>query len=307
MAAAPAQSARSSSYAQMPEPEGPSAAAEPADARARPGPAVGRVQRRTLAADPRQVYYLYVPERLEENARILVTVHGISRNAREHAERFAPYARRQGVVLVAPRFGRKRFPRYQCLAPDRGGRRPDAVLEEVVAEVRDLLGLRDSRLYLFGFSGGGQFVQRYVMAHPRRVERAVIGAAGWYTFPDPARRYPYGTRARDGRSPRIDPAYLGVPVSVVVGDRDVKRDAALNRSAAIDRQQGSNRLERGRNWIAAMREAAREAGLGTTYEFRTLAGAGHHFGTAMAKANLGEAVSGFLFGEPGPPGAPRER
>jgi pimeloyl-ACP methyl ester carboxylesterase len=280
----------------MPEPEPPPAAAKPGEA---PPPSTyeaGQVDRMASRADPRLTYYLYVPRHLEKNAPVFVTVHGISRNAKEHAERFAPFAERYGVVLVAPRYGRKRFPHYQCLTPDRRGLRPDAVLDQIVAEVRDMLGLADSRLYLFGFSGGGQFVHRYVMAHPQRVERAVIGAAGWYTFPDPKRPYPRGLRARDEHSPEIDPSYLRVPVEVVVGDEDIERNSALNRSAAVDKQQGRTRLERGRRWIAAMQQAAHAAGFDTPYRFETLPGVRHHFGTAMAKGNMGAAVFDFLFG-----------
>lgn len=260
--------------------------------------APGEVVRRKLRADPRQGYFLYVPRTLDKGAPILVTVHGISRNAREHAERFAPFAERYGVVVVAPRFGRKRFPRYQRLAPDRHGHRPDAVMEDIVAEVRNLLALDDSPLHLFGFSGGGQFVHRYLMTKPGRVERAVVGAAGWYTFPDERKRFPRGLRAaRGGDSPTLDRAFLRVPVAVVVGDSDVERNAALNKSPRIDRQQGATRLERGRNWIDAMQQAARAEGLDTPYRFQALPGIEHHFGRAMSQGRMGEAVFGFLFGE----------
>lgn len=259
--------------------------------------AAGEVVRMQMRSDARQGYYLYVPRNLEKAAPVFVTVHGISRNAKEHAERFAPFAERYGVVVVAPRFGRKRFPRYQCLTADRHGHRPDAVLDDIVAEVRRALGLADSGLYLFGFSGGGQFVHRYLMAKPAKVERAVVGAAGWYTFPDVRKRYPRGTRVREGRSPELDPAYLRVPIAVVVGDGDVERNAALNQSPRIDRQQGATRLERGRNWVMAMRRAARAEGLDTPYRFQALAGVEHNFGSAMSRGRMGEAVFAFLFGE----------
>lgn len=260
--------------------------------------AAGEVVRRKLRSDPRQGYFLYVPRSLEKAAPLLVTVHGISRNAREHAERFAPFAERYGVVVVAPRFGRKRFPHYQCLTPDRHGHRPDAVMDDIVAEVRGMLALDDSPLHLFGFSGGGQFVHRYLMTKPGRVERAVVGAAGWYTFPDERKRFPRGMRAaRDGASPALDRAFLRVPIAVVVGESDVERNAALNKSRRIDRQQGATRLERGRNWIEAMQQAARAEGLDTPYRFQALPGIEHHFGKAMAHGRMGEAVFGFLFGE----------
>ena len=112
--------------------------------------------------------------------------HGsISRNGREHAERFAPHAEREGVILIAPIFDRETLHGYQRLTNKNAtGLRSDLWLDEVVADVRGRLDLQDAILYPFGFSGGRQLVPRYVMGHPSKVERAVIGAAGWYTFPD---------------------------------------------------------------------------------------------------------------------------
>lgn len=262
----------------------------------RPTLEVGKVIRLSLSGQPRQIYYLYVPHRIERSARLFVTVHGISRNAREHAERFAPLAERQGVVIVAPRFSRRRFANYQRLAPDAKGNRPDATLDRTLSEVQELVGLPQSPLYLFGYSGGGQFVHRYAMAHPGRVARAVIGAAGWYTFPDPRARYPRGLRFGPDEVPLFEDAdFLTVPMAVMVGGADVERDPALNRSPRIDRQQGGNRYERGRRWVAAMQEAARNRGQATRYQFQALPGIGHDFTDAMVSGGMGEAVFDYLF------------
>lgn len=277
-----------------------SAALAPAGSQTLPQPALlatGRVLRMRLADGSRQLYYLYLPRRLEPPGRILVSVHGISRNAREHAERFAPLAEQAGVVLVAPRFSRKRYSRYQRLVAGAGGRRSDHLLDAVVAAVRGLVDLPDTPLYLFGYSGGAQFVHRYAMAYPRRVARAVIGAAGWYTFPDARVRYPRGLRC-DPEELRLDcPACLQVPMTVVVGGDDTARDDALNQSRRIDRQQGENRRERGRRWIAAMQEAARVMGLATPYHFEVMADVGHDFTAAMRVGDMGALVFDHLFGD----------
>jgi dienelactone hydrolase len=251
----------------------------------------------TLRDSSKQRYYLYIPQRITQSGRLFVTVHGISRNAREHAERFASLAAQQGVVLVAPRFGRRRFGSYQRLAPDAKGRRPDRLLDAIVAEVRGLLGLPDGKLYLFGFSGGGQFVHRYAMAHPAHVARVVVGAAGWYTFPDPRARYPRGLRLRSAELPQLDDlGFLQVPMAVVVGGDDIERDPALNQAPRIDRQQGMDRCDRGRRWVAAMQQAAQTRGLSTRYRFEVLPGVGHDFTRAMELGGMGQAVFDYLFG-----------
>ena len=260
----------------------------------------GRVLRRTLAGDPGQVYYLYLPTTGDlVNARVLVSVHGISRNAEEHAERFAPLAEREGVIVVAPLFTERRFPGFQRLAAS-GRRRPERVLEAIVAEVGALTGAFTGRLWMFGFSGGGQFVHRYALTAPHRVAAYAAGAAGWYTFPDANVRYPYGLATdapADGKRGRhFDPdAFLQVPASVLVGEWDGERDPSLKTSARLDRQQGHDRIERGRRWVDAMERAARGRGLSTTFRFRLLEGSGHSFTESMCFSGLGEQVFACLF------------
>lgn len=257
----------------------------------------GRVIRMELTQDPSLVYYLYLPRKLQQPARLFVTVHGISRNAREHARRFAPYAEKEGVILIAPSFKRKRFPGYQRLDENDVGLSPASALDQIVEEVRLLTGSPQSKLYLFGFSGGGQFVHRYVMRYPQRVAKAAIGGAGWYTFPDPKARFPMGLRQRaDDDQPAINPEqFLRVPVSVLVGDLDDQRDDALNKSPRIDRQQGNNRLERGQRWIEAMQASARLRGFQTEFRFVPLHGVAHDFTKAMTRGNMGELVFTQLF------------
>ena len=74
---------------------------------------LGQVVQRSLQGDPTQRYFTYVPQKGGQGARLIVSVHGISRNAEENAVGFARRAERYGVVLVAPLFPAERFPDYQ--------------------------------------------------------------------------------------------------------------------------------------------------------------------------------------------------
>jgi len=244
-------------------------------------------------------YYLYLPREIKPPVRILVAVHGISRNAREHAELFSPYAETEGVILLVPRFGRRNFPGYQRLAEGVPGKpRADQALNLMVDDLNGRLGLCETKLYLFGFSGGGQFIHRYTMLHPARVERGVIGAAGWYTFPDPDVKYPRGLRQSSRQALDIAwPDFLRVPMTVIVGEGDIERDDALNQTARIDRQQGENRLQRGRRWVETMRKTAADQGFDTQYDMELLPGTAHDFTQAMTVGRMGELVFEHLFGE----------
>jgi pimeloyl-ACP methyl ester carboxylesterase len=257
----------------------------------------GKLLERRLSADSQQQYYLYIPSRLAPRAPIFVTVHGISRNAFEHATWYAPFAERYGVVLVAPHFPVKEFAGYQRLK-ERGMRASDIALDRIIREVGTSTGADTSKLYLFGYSGGGQFVHRYAMAHPQNVARVSIGAAGWYTFPSADVKYPRGTLVnKKYKGLSFDPAqFLKVPTQVVVGARDRQRDEELNQSQKITLQQGPTRLKRGRAWIDSMHAAADSMGLQTEYAFEVMDKCNHSFRRCMQRGNMGELVFGFLFG-----------
>jgi pimeloyl-ACP methyl ester carboxylesterase len=260
----------------------------------------GQVVQRSLRDDPTQHYFVYVPHKGGQGARLLVSVHGISRNAEETAVGFARRAERYGVVLVAPLFPRDRFPDYQRLGREGRGDRADKVLDGILAEVGRLTGARTDKLYLFGYSGGAQFAHRYTMAYPERVASIVIGAAGWYTFPDQARTYPRGIRAsRALPGLDLDPKkFLKVPACVLVGERDITRDPQLRQNRRLDRQQGSTRVERGERWVDAMGLAAQAQGLDTRYRFELLPRSNHSFERSLRRGKMAGRVFRFLFGPP---------
>jgi pimeloyl-ACP methyl ester carboxylesterase len=244
-------------------------------------------------------YLLYVPASARAGAPILVSVHGISRNAREHLEMFAPLADLYGVVLLAPEFTKARFPGYQRLVPDGNGVRPDQLLLDILADAAALTGADHETPRLFGYSGGGQFVHRFVMAHPDRVAGYVVGAAGWYTFPDATLRFPLGLKKN--RSLNIggfDPdAFLTIPGAVLVGDRDNQSGSALRESGQISDLQGESRLERGKKWVEAMRHAAQERGMVPCVTFESLPESPHSFASSMRRGSMGDRVFAHLFGE----------
>ncbi len=257
----------------------------------------GKVVLQRIRGMQGQGYYLYIPRTCGANSPLMISVHGVSRNARQHAALLAPLAERFGVVLVAPLFTQQLFPDYQRLGRLGRGPRADLALDQIIGDVLYKTACDFKRLYLFGYSGGGQFAHRYAMAHPERVGGVVVGAAGWYTFPDASIRFPRGNAASaELNSLHFDAErYLRVPMSVVVGSEDNKRDAELNKSARIDKQQGLNRLQRGENWIMAMRRQAEVRGLATPYSIETMPGIRHSFKDGMQSGQLGERIFRLLF------------
>lgn len=242
-------------------------------------------------------YFLYTPAQLKPNARVLVSVHGISRNARNNALYFADYAERYGVVVVAPLFDKKNYPGYQRLGLK--GNRADLALNEILEAVAKHTQANIQKIYLFGYSGGGQFVHRYAMAYPHKVRAMAIGAAGWYTFPDPRQRFPYGI-APHKKLPNLTfnaQYFLRIPAYVLVGEEDIVRDSSFRASDALDQQQGHNRFERGQRWISSMQQAAQQYGLETKFQFIALPNTHHSFTRSVKTGGMAKQVFHSLFGK----------
>ncbi len=252
-----------------------------------------------LPATPHLRYFLYIPKCGGKNAPVLVSVHGISRNAATHARRFSRLAEHYGIVVVAPLFDKQHFPDYQRLR--RHNQRADLALQRVLASVKNLTGADTQKIYLFGHSGGGQFAHRYTMAYPEQVAAVAIGAAGWYTFPDSTLRFPYGTAPHHKLPDLFFNArqFLRVPGYVLVGNQDTTQDQALRNSARVNQQQGMNRTDRGRRWVNAMKRAARQHNLNTEFQFVSLPGAGHSFTECEKAGGITVQALSLLFDERG--------
>jgi len=255
-----------------------------------------RVVRRVLAADPSLEYYVYVPGTGGHDAPLFVAMHGISRNAREQAKAFVSHCERAGAVLVAPLFAADKHPDYQRLGRAGFGPRADAALNDILEEVTRLTGAGATQIYLFGHSGGAQFAHRYIMACPHRVARAVIASSGWYTLPDDRQRFPYGIR-RTRKLPgvRFDPEeFLRVPIKVLVGAQDTA-SAGLRQTARVA-PQGKTRIDRARNWVEAMRNAASAYRLEPLVTLEVIPDGVHSFARLIEHHRFGDKVFEALFG-----------
>ena len=233
-------------------------------------------------------YYYCIPGRAEVDARPLIAVHGVSRNA---PEQVAAFAARTGRVVVAPLFRTKDWPHYQWVR--RRGRRADEAFMAALDDLASRTGVSVDRVDVFGFSGGSQFAHRFAMLHPDRVGRLALASAGWYTFPFRRDPFPYGIASNRTEALRLDRTlhdFLQIPTLVTVGAADTERDPGLRKERIIDLRQGITRVERGVRWVVAVRRKAERAGIKTAIEFRTVAGCGHSFDDCVDKGGLADQV-----------------
>jgi pimeloyl-ACP methyl ester carboxylesterase len=240
-------------------------------------------------------YRAFVPARTSDGPP-LVLVHGNSRGSARQFRAFLPTAIAREVAVIAPTFPPDRFQGYQSLQGSDGPLAAQAALLGTLDDAWSHLGVATNVVDLVGFSGGAQFVHRFAILTPGRVRRAVVAAAGWYTYLDEGRPFPLGVGPGEHSGDlAIDvEAFLRTPVHVLVGERDVERDGGLRTGASIDRRQGRDRLSRALRWIDHLEEAAQTRDLPPRVSFDLLVGTGHSFAEAVERGGLVERTFEFL-------------
>jgi poly(3-hydroxybutyrate) depolymerase len=252
---------------------------------------VGDGQRTLSVAGTAIEVYSYKPQQYD-GGPLLVTLHGLNRNADGYLTYSRPLADRYGLLVIAPRFDRERFPtwRYQGGGIARYGNPIDSgalqvesesrwtarLLLEIVERIRVDENRPDLPYYLLGHSAGGQLLSRFAAFVPNAARRIVIANPSTYLWPTRDIGFPYGFGALPdalGNDEAIR-RYLAQPVTIFLGTADVTRGANLNVSESAMRQ-GPNRYERGVRVFRAARETAQNNGWAFNWRLVEVPTVGH--------------------------------
>lgn len=226
--------------------------------------------------------------------RLLICVHGFTRQPLEQAEAFAPLAQAQGWALLLPLFDESRHRRYARLRPPGANprrMRADLALIALVDDLADRYALPRNGWGLFGYSAGAQFAHRFALLHPDRLSALALGAAGWYTWPERTRRWPHGLTDAPGEVDLM--AFLRLPIRLWVGERDSEPDRYLREDGELNDWQGPGRLQRAQRWAASIARAREPLGLPAPAVLE-IPGAGHSFVACQRRGRLAQAVVGFI-------------
>ncbi|MBW7573206.1 alpha/beta hydrolase family protein [Caproiciproducens faecalis] len=127
----------------------------------------------------------------------------------------------------------------------------DFLLLDMVDEVTETFGIIGDKFLLHGFSGGGQFTNRFYYLHPERLLAVSIGSPGRPTYLDENEEWYTGIKNFETIfDKKLDFEMLKkVPVLISVGLQDTEK---IDYSEESDNfksilQHGENRLERTRN------------------------------------------------------------
>lgn len=216
---------------------------------------VGTIPFKALKSDPRVSYTLYIPRehynpnpggpslpttQKQHNASALdsvyllpplplvVNIHGTGRNAEKCRDCLKAFAHSERVAILSPLFpagidsytdlDNYKILRYKTL-------RADVALLSMLDEVAVRWpGIATQRVFMMGFSGGGQFVQRFMYLHSERLRAVSIGGPGRVTALDGTIRWPDGIQDVEevfGPGVAIDrEAIRRLPIQLVVGGED---------------------------------------------------------------------------------------
>jgi len=228
---------------------------------------------KTAAGKTVPVWY-YRPKGFTPDTPILFVMHGVKRNADEYRDNWIDLADHDGLLIVAPEFSKKSFPRSwaynlgNVMLPDGtdGALVPTPekdwsfpIIDRIFEQVRQSTGSRRTTFSIFGHSAGAQFVHRYLtFTGGPKVDIAISANAGWYTLPTDSETFPYGLGQTQLSPDRLKAAFAKKLV-ILLGDMDIVQDANFRMTPEAMRQ-GPTRLDRGRFYFAAAKRAAEKLG-----------------------------------------------
>ena len=243
------------------------------------------IQKTTYALwDKPDVELLYVlPKQINPDTRVLFIMHGGSRNAERYISYWLDSAKDKNVILVAPHFTKKSFPYYQTLGmatfsgkviQDKRLWLTDSI-SSFFAYFKNKYELNHNQYLMFGFSGGTQFIHRYLMyGDDMAIDKAAIGSAGWYTFIN-NEKFPYGIKNMQPKEGRIE-WLMSKEILFLLGGKDNDPNhSSLNKSRGA-KKQGKHRLDRGNRYFENLIHIGNQFNVPFRWRYRVIDGLDHN-------------------------------
>lgn len=247
-----------------------------------------------------RVFY-YTPQSVSTNTPIVFSFHGANRNAEDYRDAMINQAENYNFIVVAPEFSTANFSGgdgYNLGNVFIDGDNPSSstlnaenewafsVIEPIFNEAKVLLNNSSSNFHVFGHSAGGQFAHRMLMFLPELpIQKMVISAPGWYTFPNNNVGFPYGIANSPLENNSLN-SFFSTEIYVQVGDEDDNPNAAGLRRNAFADAQGLHRKERAINYFEFCQEMAAEQDSFFNWEFSVIPNVGHDFTEASINAAI---------------------
>ena len=242
-----------------------------------------------LPQKPINVFY-HIPSGDRENMPIVMVFHGDERNANYYRDIWVNASNQYGFMVFSPEFTNAYFPggsSYIIGNVYQDGNYPTpqtlnkesvwtfSIIEPLFDFIKTKSGSNVPNYDLFGHSGGGQFVHRFVLLQPNaRYNKAIAANSGWFTVPDGVANFPYGIMNCPITS--IQPnSYFGRQLYIIVGALDNNSsDSSLRHNTDSDLQ-GLNRLDRANYFFSKSQDYAQAVQSEFNWQFHIVANSGH--------------------------------
>jgi predicted peptidase len=206
---------------------------------------VGKIPFKALKSDQRVSYTLYIPpEHLNPDPSrqrqgseldpvysllpLVLSIHGTDRSAGTCRDRLIDLTHSESVAILAPLFPAgieiyNNLDNYKLLKYKT--MRSDLMLLDMLDEVGlRWPGIETQKVFIIGYSGGGQFVHRFMYLHPEKLLAVSIGVLGRATALDEGLKWPDGVRNWEdlfGAGTVANKEVIkNLPIQLVVGPED---------------------------------------------------------------------------------------
>ena len=227
--------------------------------------------------------YYKLPNEINNDTKLIFVIHGASRDVKRYLEAWLEQSKDKNVILVAPFFSKDSFKYYNTLglASSSGEtfKNSKTKLTNSISSFftffKSKYDLKTETYRIFGFSGGSQFVHRYMMyGKDERVEMAAIGSAGWYTFLN-NEPFPFGITNMPVDKKRLD-WFLSREVLFILGKNDNDPNHFSLNSNYGAKKQGAHRHQRGESYFNNLINYADINEVPFRWRFRSVEGLDHN-------------------------------